>query len=122
MAAEAAEAAGGQGNFWGMHDTLLDHQDDLQPSDLSRYANDLGLDLDRFWDDLRTREYAPRVGEDVTTADASGVAGTPTFFINGRRHQGAYATETLSEAVRKARNRALLRAKVAERPESQSVP
>src|SRR3954447_6570381 len=109
MAAEAAEAAGGQGNFWGMHDTLLDHQDDLQPSDLSRYANDLGPDLDRFWDDLRTRGYARRGGGDGTTADASGVAGTPTFFINGRRHQGAYDVDTLTREVQAARTRARLR-------------
>jgi Na+/H+ antiporter NhaA len=109
MAAEAAEAAAAQGKFWDMHDMLLDHQGDLTPSDLSRYANDLGLDLNRFWDDLRSRKHAPRVGEDVASADASGVAGTPTFFINGKRHQGAYDTNTLTSAVRSARTRARAR-------------
>jgi Na+/H+ antiporter NhaA len=109
MAAEAAEAAAAQGKFWGMHDVLLDHQGDLDPADLSRYANDLGLDLNRFWDDIRNRERAPRVGEDVASADASGVAGTPTFFINGRRHQGAYDTSTLTREVRSARTRARAR-------------
>jgi Na+/H+ antiporter NhaA len=109
MAAEAAEAAAAQGEFWRMHDVLLDHQGELTPADLSRYANDLGLDLDRFWSDLQSRKRAARVGEDVSTADASGVAGTPTFFINGRRHQGAYDANTLSKEVRSARTRARAR-------------
>jgi Na+/H+ antiporter NhaA len=109
MAAEAAEAAAAQGEFWRMHDVLLDHQGDLTPADLSRYANDLGLDLDRFWGELQGREHAPRIGEDVASADESGVAGTPTFFINGRRHQGAYDTDGLTRAVRAARTRARAR-------------
>jgi Na+/H+ antiporter NhaA len=107
-AAEASEAAAAQGKFWPMHDTLLNHQGDLHPPDLTRYATDVGLDVDRFWHGLRDREYAPRVAEDVATADASGVAGTPSFFINGRRHQGAYDVDTLSAEVRRARNRARL--------------
>ena len=106
MAAEAAEAAAAQGKFWEMHDMLLDHQGDLEPSDLSRYANDIGLDLNRFWDELRSREHAARVAEDVASADASGVAGTPSFFINGKRHQGAYDVGTLTSEVRRARGRA----------------
>jgi Na+/H+ antiporter NhaA len=105
MAAEAAESAADQGKFWEMHDLLLDHQGDLEPSDLARYANDVGLELPRFWEDLRGREHAPRIALDVASADESGVAGTPTFFINGRRHQGAYDTNTLTAAVRAARNR-----------------
>jgi Na+/H+ antiporter NhaA len=109
MAAEAAEAAGAQGRFWEMHDLLLDNQDRLTPTDLARHANDIGLDMHRFWDDLRTRDYAERVGQDVASADTSGVAGTPTFFINGARHQGAYDIETLSDAVRRARKLALQR-------------
>jgi Na+/H+ antiporter NhaA len=109
MAAEAAEAAGEQGSFWDMHDLLLEHQDELDARDLTRYAERLGLDVDRFSDGLRTRRHAARVAEDVSTADASGVAGTPTFFINGRRHQGAYDVATLADAVRAARRRARLR-------------
>jgi Na+/H+ antiporter NhaA len=105
-AAEAAEAAAAQGKFWEMHDILLDHQGDLNPTDLARYANDIGLDLTRFWADLREREYAPRVALDVASADESGVAGTPTFFINGKRHRGAYDVNTLTATVRAARNRA----------------
>jgi Na+/H+ antiporter NhaA len=105
-AAEAAEAAGAQGRFWEMHDELLANQDELRPFELVRYANDLGLDTERFWDELRRREYAARVGEDVASADASGVTGTPSFFINGRRYTGAYDIETLTRVVRAARARA----------------
>jgi Na+/H+ antiporter NhaA len=111
MAAEAAEAAASQGAFWEMHDKLLVHQDQLMPPDLGRYAEEIGLDVESFWDELGRREHAPRVADDVATADASGVAGTPTFFINGRRHQGAYNIETLTEAVRRAKRRAGIRAR-----------
>ena len=106
MAAEAAEAAAAQGRFWEMHDKLLEHPDELTPPDLGRRAEEIGLDLERFWSDLRRREHAERVAEDVASADASDVAGTPTFFINGRRHQGAYDVDTLTAAVRSARWRA----------------
>jgi protein-disulfide isomerase len=108
LAAEAVEAANAQGKFWETYDAFLSHQDDLTPQGISRIANELGLDLNRFWSEIRRHEYAPRVGEDVASADASGVSGTPTFFINGRRHQGAYDIDTLSAAVRAARNRARL--------------
>jgi Na+/H+ antiporter NhaA len=109
MAAEAAEAAAAQGAFWEMHDLLLDHQDALTALDLGRYAEKLELDGDRFWDELRDRAYAARVAEDVASADASGVAGTPTFFINGKRHEGAYDIDALTTAVAKARARVRLR-------------
>ena len=103
MAAEAAEAAGAQGRFWDMHDTLLSHQDELLPMHIRRYAEELGLDLERFADDVHHRQYAPRIARDVVSADESGVSGTPTFFINGRRHQGAYDSATLTSEVRAAR-------------------
>ncbi len=106
LAAEAAEAAAAQGEFWGMHDRLLATQDELTGRDLKRYAEELGLDLDRFVDDIHRHEHAERIAGDVASADASGVAGTPTFFINGRRHQGAYDIDTLTRAVRAARGRA----------------
>ncbi|MEA2131026.1 MAG: hypothetical protein QOJ85_3917 [Solirubrobacteraceae bacterium] len=105
MAAEAAEAAAEQGAFWAMHDTLLNHQGELAPSDLGRYAEELGLDVDRFWDEVRRSRHADRIADDVGSADASGVAGTPSFFINGRRHQGAYDVATLTSAVRSAQRR-----------------
>jgi Na+/H+ antiporter NhaA len=102
LAAEAAEAAADQGAFWEMHDLLLTHQDALRTDDLIGYAEQLGLDVDRFSTDLREHVGASRVAEDVDSADLSGVSGTPTFFINGRRHYGAYDITTLSAAVRAA--------------------
>jgi protein-disulfide isomerase len=108
FAAEAAEAAAEQGAFWELHDVLLDHQDALLLPDLLRYAEELGLDVDRFEKDLRTHAGAGRIAEDVDSADLSGVSGTPSFFINGRRHHGAYDIDTLSKAVRTARARVLI--------------
>jgi len=111
IAAEASEAAAAQGRFWEMHDALLAHQGDLRPSHLADYARELGLDADRLVQELRRREYASRVSEDVASADESGVSGTPTFFVNGRRHYGAYDIATLTETVKTARGRARLVAK-----------
>jgi Na+/H+ antiporter NhaA len=106
LAAEAAEAAADQGAFWEMHDLLLGNQDALGPDDLVGYAERLGLDLDRFTTALGEHAGAGRVAEDVDSADLSGVSGTPTFFVNGRRHYGAYDIATLSDAVRAAGARA----------------
>ena len=108
LAAEAAEAAADQGAFWEMHDLLFAHQDALRPNDLVSYAAQLGLDVERFANDLREHAGAARVAEDVDSADLSGVSGTPTFFVNGRRHYGAYDIATLSAAVRAAGARAVL--------------
>jgi Na+/H+ antiporter NhaA len=108
LAAEAAEAAASQGKFWQMHDQLLGHQDALTAKDLIRYAGQLGLDTDRFTADLRQRAGQAKIAADVDSADLSGVSGTPTFFINGRRHHGAYDISTLSQAVRTARTRTLV--------------
>ena len=82
-----------------MHDLLLRHQDHLQLRDLIRYAGDLGLDSERFGEHLRNRAGAARIAEDVDSADLSGVSGTPTFFINGRRHYGSYDITALTTAV-----------------------
>jgi Na+/H+ antiporter NhaA len=109
LAAEGAEAAAKQGKFWEMHDHLLSHQDALSARDLMRYAADLGLSAERFADDLAKHVGAGRIAEDVDSADISGVSGTPTFFINGRRHYGAYDLGSLSDAVRAARARASIR-------------
>jgi Na+/H+ antiporter NhaA len=108
-AAEAAEAAGEQGAFWSMHDLLLERQDALGYRALVGYGEELGLDVERFEEDLRTRAGAGRIGQDVDSADLSGVSGTPTFFINGLRHYGAYDIATLSAAVKAARARELVR-------------
>jgi Na+/H+ antiporter NhaA len=102
LAAEASEAAARQGRFWDMHDLLLDHQDALHPKDMWRYAEQLGLDGDRFAEDVRDHRGAARVARDVDSADLSGVSGTPTFFINGRRHYGPYDIDTLSKVARLA--------------------
>jgi Na+/H+ antiporter NhaA len=109
-AAEASEAAAGQGAFWEMYDLLLGNQDALTHDDLVGYARRLELDVERFEDDLNRQTGAAHIAEDVDGADLSGVSGTPTFFINGRRHYGAYDTETLSRAVRAARARASIAA------------
>jgi protein-disulfide isomerase len=108
LAAEAAEAAAEQGKFWEMHDLLFDHQDQLRFRDLIQYAESLCLDMERFNADLKRHHGAARVAEDLDSADLSGVTGTPTFFINGKRHYGAYDIDTLSAAVRAARAPAYL--------------
>jgi Na+/H+ antiporter NhaA len=108
LAAEAAEAAAAQGAFWPMHDLLMDRQDKLRIIDLVGYAEELGLDRDRFKDELHRHVYAAVVGRHVESADLSGVSGTPTFFINGQRHYGAYDIQTLSAAIKIARVRAAI--------------
>ena len=89
-----------------MHDKLFAHQDAQEEGDLIQYARELGLDVDRFAEDLRRRTFARRVAEDVADADASLVTGTPTFFVNGLRHRGAFDLRSLTEAVEEARRRA----------------
>lgn len=106
LAAEAAEAADDQDAFWAMHDHLFEHQDALEPKHLISYAEQLGLDVERFTEQLRRHEHAGRIASDVDDADLSGVSGTPTFFINGLRHQGAYDIGTLTAAVSLAQRRA----------------
>jgi protein-disulfide isomerase len=108
LAAEAAEAAAAQGKFWQMHDHLLDHQDALTAGDLMRYAGQVGLDIGRFTADLQSHAGQAKIAADVDSADLSGVSGTPTFFINGKRHHGAYDIATLSDAVRTARAQTLI--------------
>jgi protein-disulfide isomerase len=108
LASEAAEAAAEQGAFWELHDLLLARQEALKPTDLIRYAQELSLDVERFTEDLRTHAGAARIAEDVDGADLSGVSGTPTFFVNGRRHYGAYDIDALTTAVRAARIRATI--------------
>ncbi|WP_351235657.1 Na+/H+ antiporter NhaA [Streptomyces sp. NPDC002133] len=108
LAAEAAEAAAAQNRFWEMYDLLLDHQGAMRTPDLLRYADDVGLDAGRFRRDLLDHRAAARVAEDVESADLSGVSGTPTFFVNGRRHHGAYDIAGLKAAVREARARAAM--------------
>jgi Na+/H+ antiporter NhaA/predicted DsbA family dithiol-disulfide isomerase len=109
LAAEGAEAAAIQGKFWEMYDQLLTHQGRLSAEDLIQYAGEIGLATEQFASDLDRDAGAARIAEDVDSADLSGVSGTPTFFINGKRHPGAYDLGALSDAVRAARARVLIR-------------
>ena len=102
LAAEATEAAAKQAAFWELHDLLLEHQGALTVRDLMEYASSLGLNIERFTADLRKHAGAAHVAEDTDSADLSGVSGTPTFFVNGMRHYGAYDIESLSKAVKLA--------------------
>jgi predicted DsbA family dithiol-disulfide isomerase len=80
--------------------------------DLLRYAEELGLDQERFHNELIDQVYGSRVADDIDSADVSGVSGTPTFFVNGKRHYGAYDITTLKNAIRTARARARIGASV----------
>lgn len=101
LAAEAAEGAGAQGKFWEMHDLLFRHQDRLEEWDLIEYARQLDLDLDRFKLELEQHAHADKVRSDFRSGLESGVRGTPTFYINGLRYDGAWDPESLVEAARK---------------------
>jgi protein-disulfide isomerase len=103
-AAEAAEAAGAQGKFWEMHDQLYEHQERLGPADLRRYAERIGLDLDRFDSAMATHEYAELVREQFMGGVRSGVNGTPSFFINGSRYDGSWEEDQLVRALGHAAN------------------
>jgi protein-disulfide isomerase len=102
LAAEAAETAGLQGRFWPMHDTLFTHQDALDPESLLLYARALDLDLERFVADANSEDVARRIERDIASGVASGVPGTPTFFVNDRRHTGSFAPESLGAAIERA--------------------
>ncbi len=108
LAAEGAEAAAAQGRFWEMHDQLIDHQGALSARDLMRYAAGIGLNTEQFTRDMRQHVGEAKIAADVDSADLSGVSGTPTFFVNGKRHHGAYDIDTLAGAVRAARARTLI--------------
>ncbi|MDN5869419.1 MAG: Na+/H+ antiporter NhaA [Nitrococcus sp.] len=99
-AAEAAEAAADQDRFWDMHDYLFDHQDALDRDSLVAGAAELGLDTERFAHELDERTHEPRVREDFDHAFESGAHATPSFFINGRRYDGAWDEESVLEAMR----------------------
>jgi protein-disulfide isomerase len=98
-AAEAAEAAGAQGKFWEMHDALFEQQSDLGSDLVHKLARKLRLDIPRFEADLEARRYRPRVKRDFMGAMRSGVAATPTFFINGERYDGILEQGALLAAL-----------------------
>jgi protein-disulfide isomerase len=101
-AAEAAEAAAAQGQFWEMHDLLYEHQRRLDDTHLHRFAEQLSLDLERFDEDMSARRYEARVREDFMSGVRSGVNGTPTFFINGVRYDGRWDEGHLLRALEHA--------------------
>lgn len=101
-AAEMAEAADSRGNFWAMHAMLYKNQDALEDEDLLGYAAQLGIPPDWAAHALATHAFAPRVREDFMSGVRSGVNGTPTFFINGVRHDGPWDEPTLLEALQSA--------------------
>lgn len=103
-AAEAAEAAGAQGEaeFWKMHDLLYEHQDALDDESLITYAEQLGLDLERFRDDFESRAFEDRIHDQFMDGARSGVNGTPTFYINGERYDGPWSVALLSAAIQQA--------------------
>jgi protein-disulfide isomerase len=102
QAAEAAEAAASQGKFWPMHDLLYENQKSLREQDLRVYAEQLGLDVELFDKELAEHVHADRVHEDFMSGVRSGVNGTPTFYINGARHDDSYEIQTLLTALERA--------------------
>ena len=102
-AAEAAEAAGALGKFWPMHDTIYEHAQSsphaLDDAALVRYAGTVGVDAESVREALDYAVYEDRVRADFMSGVRSGVNGTPTFFINGTRHDGPWDEESLLEAL-----------------------
>ncbi len=102
QAAEAAEAADAQGKFWQMHDLLYENQRHLRDEDLRGYAQRLELDLERFDKEMAEHVHAARVHEDFMSGVRSGVNGTPTFYIDGVRHDDSYEANVLLDALERA--------------------
>jgi len=99
QAALAAEAAGGQGKFWLMHDLLFENQSRLKPQHLRSYAEQLELDMVRFDADMEDELYLQRVREHTESGVLSGVRATPTFFINGRIHDASFGMQSLMDGI-----------------------
>jgi protein-disulfide isomerase len=98
-AAQAAEAAAAQGQFWLMHDTLFAHQQKLENGYLVEYANNLGLDIPQFLKELSKQVHVDRINEDIEGGIQSGVTTAPALFINGSRYIGHWNTTELMAAV-----------------------
>jgi protein-disulfide isomerase len=98
-AAAAAEAAGFQSDFWTMHEYLFEHQKALEDADVKKYATELGLDRQRFDRDSRSPKVEERIERDLASGEQSGVEGTPTFYVNGTRHDGGYDLDSLRSAI-----------------------
>jgi protein-disulfide isomerase len=100
-AAAAAEAAGAQGKFWEMHHALFVHQHNLTEDDLRQYPANICLDADRLLREVREGTHEAHIREDFRSGIRSGVNGTPTFFINGERHDEGWDEETLLAALKR---------------------
>ncbi|VXB21713.1 thioredoxin domain-containing protein [Massilia sp. 9I] len=98
-AAEAAEAAGAQGKFWEMHDALFEHQAQVSPAQLPLLAQQLGIEGERFNEDLATRRHRERIQAQAEEGKSLGASGTPSFFIKGERYHGDSDRESLTAAV-----------------------
>jgi protein-disulfide isomerase len=103
-AAQAAQAAAAQGQFWLMHDTLFAHQQKLENGYLIEYANDLGLDMPQFLKELSKQVHVDRINEDIESGIHSGVTTAPALFINGNRYIGHWNTTELMAAIIAARH------------------
>jgi protein-disulfide isomerase len=102
VAAETAEAAGARQRFWQMHDWLFEHQDQFDPVHLAAGVEEVGLPVDEVIQEVNDHIYLDRIRRDFVSGARSGVNGTPTFFINGLRHDGGYALPELLAAVDQA--------------------
>jgi protein-disulfide isomerase len=98
-AAEAAEAAAAQGAFWQMHDRMYESNGALSREDLVSYAGELGLDSQRVAEELDSKSHRPRVQRDLDSGLASGVTGTPAFFVGGRLYGGSFDAQSLTAAL-----------------------
>jgi protein-disulfide isomerase len=103
-AAEASEAAAAQGQFWQMHDMLFIHSQELGNGYLVEYANNLGLDISRFLQDLSKQVYVDRINQDIESGLQSGVTSAPALFINGTRYRDRWNIEQLMAATIAASN------------------
>ncbi|NJL40729.1 MAG: DsbA family protein [Richelia sp. RM2_1_2] len=98
-AAQAAEAAATQGQFWSMHDTLFAHHQRLENGYLVEYANDLGLDIPQFLKELSKQVHVDRINQDIESGVRSGVTVAPALFINGVRYTGRWSKAQLMAAI-----------------------
>ncbi|MCB9527313.1 MAG: thioredoxin domain-containing protein [Myxococcales bacterium] len=99
LASQAALAAGKQGKFWEMHDMLFENQRALQPADIEKYAQEIGLNMTKFKADLESDEIKKQIAADQALANEVGARGTPTFFINGRKLRGAQPFEQFKQVI-----------------------
>jgi protein-disulfide isomerase len=101
-AAEAAEAAAAQDKFWQMHDYLFEHQKALDDHHLLEYAQKVGLDIEKFKQEMSGHVYASLINKSLKNGSDSGVEGTPTFFVNGVRYEDSWDLDTFSSFLEKS--------------------